>query len=229
MYNKSNKTFLSFENIILVLCIIFFTCAMYQPGIISLSKVRDDQFLINVNKLEVSKDIANNRRKPPQNLNHNSLPLKNIIIGDSQTPFVDWGSESFNLISKTSGQSSLWQGGITLDWLLKAVKKYPVDSTVTNLAIVIGTNGLFNKNDNIIELITECKFKFPNAKLYVVQGSWGWGGVSNKTESQVKDYYKKFSELGVQVVEPPIGKIEPHGKKPIYKIIGKSLDSLVKA
>ena len=155
------------------------------------------------------------------------LPQKNIIIGDSQSPFVDWGSESFNLISSTGGQSSLWLGGRSLSWLLEAVKVYKGDTTVTNLAIVIGTNGGFNKNDKISELITECKLKFPNSKLFVIQGSWGWGGVSNKTETQVRDYYKKFSELGVEVVEPPIGKIEPHGRKPIYKVIGKNLDSLV--
>jgi hypothetical protein len=155
------------------------------------------------------------------------LPQKNIIIGDSQSPYVDWGSQSFNLISTVGSQSSLWLGGKSLSWLLEAVKVYKGDSTVTNLAIVIGTNGGFNKNDKISELVTECKVKFPNAKLYVVQGSWGWGGVSNKTESQVKDYYKKFSELGVVIVEPPIGKIEPHGRKPIYKVIGKNLDSLV--
>jgi hypothetical protein len=155
------------------------------------------------------------------------LPQKNIIIGDSQSPYVDWGSQSFNLISTVGSESSLWLGGKSLSWLLEAVKVYKGDTTVTNLAIVIGTNGGFNKNDKISELVTECKVKFPNAKLYVVQGSWGWGGVSNKTETQVKDYYKKFSELGVVVVEPPIGKIEPHGRKPIYKVIGKNLDSLV--
>lgn len=156
------------------------------------------------------------------------LPQKNIIIGDSQSPFVDWGSLNFNLISTVGGQSSLWLGGKTLGWLLEAVKVYPGDSTVTNLAICIGTNGGFNKNDKVSELVNECKLKFPNSKLYVIQGSWGWGGVSNKTETQVRDYYKKFSELGVVVVEPPIGKIEPHGRKPIYKTIGTNLDSLVK-
>jgi hypothetical protein len=155
------------------------------------------------------------------------LPQKNIIIGDSQSPYVDWGSESFNLISTKGSQSSLWLGGKSLSWLLEAVKIYSVDTLVTNLAICIGTNGGFNKKDNISELVTECKLKFPNSKLFVIQGSWGWGGVSNKTETQVRDYYKKFSELGVVVVEPPIGKIEPHGKKPIYKVIGKNLDSLV--
>lgn len=156
------------------------------------------------------------------------LPQNNIIIGDSQAPFVDWGSQDFHLISTVAGQSSLWLGGRSLSWLLQAVKVYPGDSTVTGVAIVVGTNGGFNKSDKISELVTECKLKFPNSKFYVVQGSWGWGGVSNKTEKQVRDYYLKFGELGVQVVEPPIGKCEPHGRKPIYKIIGTNLDSLVR-
>lgn len=152
---------------------------------------------------------------------------KNIIIGDSQTPYVDWGSSKFELISSQSGESSLWLGGKSLIWLLNAVKKHPSDSCVTNLAICIGTNGGFNKKDSIQSLIINIEKKFPNAKLFVIQGSWGWGGVSNKTEKQVRDYYVEFGKLGVVIVEPPIGKIEPHGRKPIYKIIGKSLDSLL--
>ena len=175
-----------------------------------------DSKLVEIKKNEVKKEVKKD------------LPQKNIIIGDSQSPFVDWGSANFNLISTVGGQSSLWLGGKTLGWLLEAVKVYPGDSTVTNLAICIGTNGGFNKNDKVSELVNECKVKFPNSKLYVIQGSWGWGGVSNKTETQVRDYYKKFAELGVVVVDPPIGKIEPHGRKPIYKTIGTNLDSLVK-
>ena len=175
-----------------------------------------DSKLVVVENKEVKKEVKK------------VLPQKNIIIGDSQSPYVDWGSADFNLISTVGGESSLWLGGKTLGWLLQAVKVYPLDTTVTNLAICIGTNGGFNKNDKISELVNECKVKFPNSKLYVIQGSWGWGGVSNKTESQVKEYYKKFAELGVVVVEPPIGKIEPHGRKPIYKTIGTNLDSLVK-
>lgn len=175
-----------------------------------------DSKLVEVKKSEVKKEVKK------------VLPQKNIIIGDSQSPFVDWGSADFNLISTVGGQSSLWLGGKTLGWLLEAVKVYPGDTTVTGVAIVVGTNGGFNKSDKISELVTECKLKFPKSKFYVVQGSWGWGGVSNKTEKQVRDYYLKFAELGVQVVEPPIGRIEPHGRKPIYKIIGKNLDSLVR-
>lgn len=156
------------------------------------------------------------------------LPLKNIIIGDSQAPYVDWGSQQFKLISSVGSQSSLWLSGRSLSWLLEALKAYPGDSTVTNIAICIGTNGGYNEGDKINELVTECKVKFSNSKLYVIQGSWGWGGVLNKTESGVREYYKKFSELGVIVVEPPIGRGDPHGRKPIYKRIGANLDSLVK-
>lgn len=153
---------------------------------------------------------------------------KNFVIGDSQTPFVDWGSSSFSLISNQPGCSSLWLGGKTLNWLLESVRSYKTDPCVKNIAICIGTNGGFNKKDSISELITNLKMKFPNSNLYVIQGSWGWGGVKYKTKTDVKDYYSKFRELGVTIIEPPIGKIEPHGRKPIYKKIGQCLDSLVK-
>jgi len=76
-------------------------------------------------------------------------------------------------------------------------------------------------------LVSELESKFPNAKLFVVQGSWGWGGLKNMTEKKVRDYYKKFEDNGVEVIEPPIGKIEPHGNKPVYKVIGKNLDNSI--
>jgi hypothetical protein len=152
---------------------------------------------------------------------------KNIIIGDSQSPYVDWGSDKFELISKTGGANSLWQSGKTLSWLLNVVNNYKKDTSITNVAICIGTNGAFNKNDKIKDLVNSLSIKFPNSNLFVVQGSWGWGGLKNKTEKQVRDYYLKFKDLGVVVIEPPIGRIEPHGRKPVYKKIGSQLDSLV--
>lgn len=151
----------------------------------------------------------------------------NIVIGDSQTPYVANGSDKFDLISTQGGESSLWLGNKTLSWLLDAVKKHKGSEQVDNIAICIGTNGAFNPNDNISGLVSELKKKFPNADLFVIQGSWGWGGVKNVTEKKVKTYYKIFEDNGVKVIDPPIGKIEPHGNKPIYKVIGKKLDSLV--
>ena len=197
-----------------IFCLVLFSVIIlpshnrHEKKIIFLKKVQ-------VEKVDVQKDTCQVH--------------KNILIGDSQTPFVDWGSENFELISKVGSKKSLWLGGQSLSWLLTALKEYKVDVCVSNVGICIGTNGGFNKKrDDISGLISEIKNKFPNANLYVIQGSWGWGGVSNKTETQVRNYYKVFDSLGVKVVEPPIGKIEPHGRKPIYKIIGQNLDSLIK-
>jgi len=153
--------------------------------------------------------------------------VKHIIIGDSQTPFVDNQSTKVNRVSTTSGMSSLWQGGKTLSWLVQALEGYKTDSCVVSVVFCIGTNGGYSSKDNVEKLITLTKEKFPNSKLYAVQGSWGWGGIKDVTETRVRTYYKRFEKLGVTIIEPPIGRIEPHGNKPVYKIIGKNIDSIL--
>lgn len=155
---------------------------------------------------------------------------KNYVVGDSQSPNIDWGSEKFSLIGKNGNQGAeqyLWQGGKDLKWLKNAIIKYQVSPDVNSIAISIGTNGGFNQNEDIEGLVNALKEKFPNAKLYAVQGSWNWGGNKNITEQQVRNYYKKFSNLGVQLIEPPIGPIEPHGRYPVYKTIGAELDKKI--
>ena len=154
---------------------------------------------------------------------------KNIIIGDSQTPYVDNATTKASRISKQGGESSLWEGGKTVSWLIKALKKYPIDKNVENVIICIGTNGGFGKflNDDIKELFSQLNTKFPNAKFYVVQGSWGWGGLKNIKKSDVTKYYQKYKEYGATIIDPPIGDIEPHGNKPIYKTIGAKIDSML--
>lgn len=152
---------------------------------------------------------------------------KNYVIGDSQSPYIDWGSEKVSRIGDAAGESNLWQGGKDLKWLKKALEKYTVSPDVNSITINIGTNGGFNQGEDIAGLVSLVKEKFPNAKVFAVQGSWGWGGNSKITEQQVRNYYKKFKDLGVQVIEPPIGAIEPHGNKPIYKTIGANLDSAI--
>lgn len=154
---------------------------------------------------------------------------KNYVIGDSQTPYIDWGSEKVSTINPTAGESSLWQGGKALNWLKGALEKYPVSTDVNSITINIGTNGGFNQNEDIQGLVNLVREKFPNAQLLAVQGSWGWGGNSNIKESQVRNYYKKFKDLGVEIIEPPIGAIEPHGNKPVYKTIGANLDKAIRA
>lgn len=153
-----------------------------------------------------------------------------IIIGDSQTPYVDMNTSKASRISTTGGKSSLWLGGMGVPWLINALNDYPtIEKNVKTVVTVIGTNGNFGKvfNDNIPALFSSIREKFPNAKILVVQGSWGWGGLKNTTEEQVRNYYKKFKNQGGIIIEPPIGNVEPHSNLPIYEKIGKAIDSKI--
>jgi hypothetical protein len=150
---------------------------------------------------------------------------KNIIIGDSQTPFIDNQSAKANRLSESAGENSLWKSGMGLSWLKNAVDKQSVDKDVSNVIVNIGTNGGFNPYEDIDGLFKSLKSKFPNANFYAVKGSWGWGGNSNITESQVNQYYDKFKKYA-KVLNPAIGKVkDPHGNLPIYKEIGKAIDN----
>ena len=155
---------------------------------------------------------------------------KNYILGDSQVPFIDLNSNKASVIGKKGNQGAeefLWLGGKNLKWLKNAIAKYPISPDVNSITVSIGTNGGFNTNDDVLGLTNLIKQKFPNAQLYAVQGSWNWGGNKNVTEQQVRSYYKKYNDLGFNLIEPPIGPIEPHGNHLIYKEIGKVLDEKI--
>lgn len=153
---------------------------------------------------------------------------KSIIIGDSQTPFIANQSKQASLLGKVGGENSLWKGGMGVDWLKNAVSKYPTSKNIKSVIISIGTNGGFNKSDDIKGLTQQLKRAFPNAKLFVVQGSWGWGGNKGITTTSVKSYYDKFSAEGVKVISTPIGVVsDPHSNLPVYKEIGKNIDSSI--
>lgn len=180
-----------------------------------------------VRDLEHASQLSSNKSKISEK--KNSTNQQNIIIGDSQVPFVDAQTSKASRISNSAGPSSLWEGGKTVKWLISSLDAFPKSPEVNNVIIVIGTNGGFGKfsNDNIPLLFTLLKSRFPNAKYYVVQGSWGWGGLKNITEKDVRNYYERFAQEGARIIEPPIGQIEPHGNKPIYKEIGAAIDALL--
>ncbi len=173
----------------------------------------------------VFKDKTENKSESKSESKKDDL---NIIIGDSQTPFIARQSKKIKMLGQTGGENVLWKGGMGLSWLKNAVSKYPVNSEVDNVIINIGTNGGFNSKDDISGLVKELKRVFPKAKLFVVKGSWGWGGNKSVTESKVNSYYDKFAEEGVKIINPAIGSVkDPHGNLPIYIEIGKSIDSKI--
>lgn len=177
--------------------------------------------VIKVKKTNMNTNNNNNNNDADKNVDKN----KNYIIGDSQTPIIDRNSKKASIINKTGSEQSLWKGGEGLGWLKKAVKNYKVSTDVNTIIINIGTNGKFNVKDDISGLISAIKDKFPNAKLLAVKGSWGWGGNSNVTTSEVNKYYDIFKNYGVKVLGNAIGKTtNPHKNLPIYAKIGEEID-----
>ena len=169
---------------------------------------------------------SKNTKNEEPNKTNTSDKTKNIIIGDSQTKNIAKNTKKAQLISSTEGEKSLWQSSKNLSWLKKAVDKYKKSPDINSVIINIGTNGGFSLKDNVKGLVASIKEKFPNAKLYAIQGSWGWGGNGDKTIDDINKYYDKFRDSGVKVLEPPIGKtLNPHNYIDSYKKISKSIDN----
>jgi hypothetical protein len=169
--------------------------------------------------------ILNKRRKGNRNPEKYQDKNKNIIVGDSQTPFIAKNTTKAIILSSEGSEEVLWKGGKNLSWLRDAVKKYKESPDINAVIINIGTNGGFSKKDDVNGLFEALKKTFPNADFFAVKGSWGWGGNKDKTEQMVNEYYNLFAEKGAKVIEPAIGKVQdPHGNLPIYAEIGKSID-----
>jgi len=152
----------------------------------------------------------------------------NLIIGDSITPIILKNSKSLDILGNAGSERTLWKPGMGVKWLKEAVSRYPVTPNVKNLVINIGTNGAFNPKDDIKGLIQEVRRAFPSARLFVVQGSWGWGYNKNVTPEKVKTYYERFRNEGVNVIDPPIGNVkDPHTDLPIYQEIGNAIDRAI--
>ena len=172
--------------------------------------------------------IVKSKKKGKKSKSKDVDKSKNYIIGDSQTPFIDKNSQKVSRIGEEGSKSNLWESGKTLSWLKEAVDEYPESKDVNSIVINIGTNGGFNKNEDIQGLISSIKTKFPNANLYAVKGSWGWGNNKDITQEKVDAYYNKFSNLGVELIPTAIGVTDnPHGNLPIYARIGKEIDQKI--
>jgi hypothetical protein len=179
-----------------------------------------------VRKKKSGKKSSNGDEKNDNNNKKSTDYTKNIIIGDSQTPFIAKNTTKAIILNKVGSEEALWKGGQNLKWLKGAVEKYKKSPEINAIIINIGTNGGFNVKEDVVGLVNSIKSTFPNADLYAVQGSWGWGGNKNKTLEMVTNYYNKFKDVGVKLIEPPIGSVkDPHGNLPVYAQIGKSIDN----
>ena len=122
---------------------------------------------------------------------------------------------------------SLWKGGIGVDKLTSMVLNYKTSPEIKNIVLCIGTNNNF-RTGNIKQLFKAVKRTFPNATIYVIKGSWGWGGNKTITQQRVDNYYKKYEQQGGIIINPAIGRNEPHQNLTVYKTIGNKIDTILK-
>lgn len=144
-----------------------------------------------------------------------------FLIGDSQTFFLKKHS------TIVTQNINLSQSGIGISQLIKKVDNYHVSPETKSVTICVGVNdGYVDKG--IEQLMTKVKNTFPNATIFVIKGSWGWGTVKNLNHNKFNDYYKKFQDLGANIVPTPIGQGDPHKNKKVYKTIMSELENNLK-
>jgi hypothetical protein len=164
-----------------------------------------------------------------------SVPV-NVVIGDSLSPLVAKHSKA-DLIGPKGSEDNLWKGGQNVKWLRDALGQFPVTPGVKTVVIEIGTNGGFNPNEDIGGLLKGIRRVFPNAKVLVVKGSWGWGYNRGITEDKVEKYYNRFIKFAedykipLNVIKTPIGysatDAEAHKDRPVFKKIGSEIDQYI--
>jgi hypothetical protein len=142
---------------------------------------------------------------------------EHILIGDSQTYLLARHSTEIKQVKQ------LCQSGIGVIELNRKTLKYPVSPAVKSVCVCIGVNDGY-KDRGISILVNTIRRTFPNARLFIIQGSWGWGTVSRMNQNTLDKYYKQFPGT---IIHPAIGKGDPHKSKKVYKIIMKNLESQI--
>jgi len=142
---------------------------------------------------------------------------EHILIGDSQTYLLAKHSTEIKQIKR------LCQSGIGVIELNSKICNYRVSPAVKSVSVCIGVNDNY-KDTGINILLNTIKRTFPNARLFIIQGSWGWGKVKRMNQNTLNNYYKHFSGI---IIYPAIGKGDPHRDKKIYRIIMKNLETRI--
>ena len=147
-----------------------------------------------------------------------SYGQEHILIGDSQTFYMSKYSTKITHIRKLS------KAGIGVQELNKKVISYPTSKKIKSVSVCIGVNDYYI-DKGIDTLMRTLKRTFPNAEIFIIQGSWGWGNVRKHNQNTIQKYYKKFEDMGGEIINLPIGYGDPHISKTIYKKIIKIIEA----
>lgn len=200
----------------------------------------------NSNSVEVKSRVQNAITLSKSNVSI-SLPASNtttktVVIGDSQSLAISKKATKTFLSTEQKG----WKVGWSMKDLATALNNNTEDDTVANIVMSIGTNGGFNTGDvnQTASLIKGLKKSYPFAKkIFLVKGSWGWGGLNNLCTSgseqtncpKVEAYYatlkNTLSSAGysVEIIPTAIGYTQDHPSLSTasYTTIGNEINSKI--
>lgn len=127
-----------------------------------------------------------------------------VTIGDSISLAV---SQQYSNIIKITNPITLSVVNWTTDNLIAALNKANVDAKVSNVVLSIGSNDAWATNTKIDELVRLIKTKYPNAKYYILNGSYGWDNLNSTTtvndsswEKQIDAFIKQYESKGFTVI-----------------------------
>lgn len=157
-------------------------------------------------------------------INRAETPDKSIIIGDSHAILL---SDRINAQSPDSLSGEGW--GIAR--LKKALIKAKIDKRVKYVFVSIGTNDGFKATESdCINLRNTISARFPQATVFIIPGSYGWGGVKNTPERIVDEFYTKFLSCGFVGINNTIGKCakHPNATTPSLGIVAGEINQIVR-
>ena len=144
----------------------------------------------------------------------------NLIIGDSQVISVYSNTKNLNIDTR------LHRVGWGINDLINAVRRHPVNKSVDRVFICVGTNDGYKTTVGISTLSLLLDYKFPNAKKYVIVGSYGWGINRYVKYEDVNNYYNTFNIYSIIRLKNEIGysKTHPNHNTPTIINIGGEID-----
>jgi muramidase (phage lysozyme) len=103
--------------------------------------------------------------------------------------------------------------------LLKVLKSSPVFSGVTKCILSIGSNeGWIVDNTTKEEIVKQIRRVYPNGKMYILNGNWGWGNLAEGAcnadcwKEKIKSYLQYYTNNGFTTIGTAI-KVTKHPGK----------------
>ena len=127
---------------------------------------------------------------------------KTITIGDSISIGLQGAYPNQIKLGNSEPQAPLLNViGINSTGFLTNLNLSTTDVGVKNVILSMGSNDGWQSTNGLKDsMIAKIKSLYPNAKYYILNGSYGWAGLTLSTASAVNNYISYYSARGFEVI-----------------------------